>query len=452
MQDKFPLILVVVVVTITMAFVAFPDGAAALLVVLVSTLLALAVFRHNTEEKTFITNVFLAALLVRLVFGIIVHVFDLRGFFGGDANTYDFRGNALLETWVGSGRAIDTDLRSALSTSAPGWGMNYLVAFLYMILGRNIFAAQSFCAVIGAATAPMVYFCANRVFQNNRVAKMSALLVAFFPAFIIWSGQLLKDGLIVFLLVLAMTMVMQLQERFNYAALVLLFLSLGGILALRFYIFYMVATAVVGSFLVGNTNSRQSLIRRTAVLIILGLGVTYFGITRNATADLDKYGNLARLQNSRLDLSRTGKSGFAEDVDVSTTEGAIGIIPIGFTYLMLAPFPWEVSSLRQVITLPEVLVWWAMIPFMIYGLWWAVRHKLRNALPVMVFSLMLTLAYSVFQGNVGTAYRQRTQIQVFLFIFIAVGWRLFQERKEDKKVLRQARERRLDRALQARMQ
>jgi hypothetical protein len=46
---------------------------------------------------------------------------------------------------------------------------------------------------------------------------------------------------------------------------------------------------------------------------------------------------------------------------------------------------------------------------------------------------MLTLAYSVFQGNVGTAYRQRAQILVFYFMFVAVGFVLMKERKEDRK-------------------
>jgi hypothetical protein len=44
----------------------------------------------------------------------------------------------------------------------------------------------------------------------------------------------------------------------------------------------------------------------------------------------------------------------------------------------------------------------------------------------------LTLAYSIFQGNVGTAYRQRSQILVFYFIFVAVGAVLFKERREEK--------------------
>ena len=39
----------------------------------------------------------------------------------------------------------------------------------------------------------------------------------------------------------------------------------------------------------------------------------------------------------------------------------------------------------------------------------------------MVFAVSLTLAYALMQGNIGTAYRQRTQVTMFFFIFMAVG-------------------------------
>jgi hypothetical protein len=39
----------------------------------------------------------------------------------------------------------------------------------------------------------------------------------------------------------------------------------------------------------------------------------------------------------------------------------------------------------------------------------------------------------VFQGNVGTAYRQRSQLLVFYFIFVAVGYVVVLEKLEDKK-------------------
>ncbi|MGE3466647.1 MAG: hypothetical protein AB7J13_06915, partial [Pyrinomonadaceae bacterium] len=113
-------------------------------------------------------------------------------------------------------------------------------------------------------------------------------------------------------------------------------------------------------------------------------------------------------------------------------------------YLMFAPFPWQASNLRQAITIPEVLVWWAMIPLLISGLIYTVKHRLRNAFPILIFSLLLTIAYSVFQGNVGTAYRQRTQIQVFLFILIGVGWTVYLENKENKRLLRTAAQKRID--------
>ena len=35
--------------------------------------------------------------------------------------------------------------------------------------------------------------------------------------------------------------------------------------------------------------------------------------------------------------------------------------------------------------------------------------------------MTLTLAYALMQGNIGTAYRQRTQVTMFFFLFMGVG-------------------------------
>lgn len=432
------------VVFLWMLTLGFPDEASSLLVVLISATTALFIFRHFTEEKDFITNLFLSALVVRLAFGMFVHVYDLRDFFGGDAVSYDIYGAAIRDYWFGLIDSRDVLYQRATLTGRPGWGIHYLVAAIYSIAGKNILAAQSFCGVVGAATPPMVYFCANKIFSNKNVAKTAALSVAFFPAFVIWSAQLLKDGLIIFLLVLVMTMVLQLQEKISYVAIVILVLSLFGIITLRFYIFYMVAVAVAGSFVIGLSHQKTSIVRRAGLLVVIGFGLTYLGVIRNASVDFEQYGDLDRLQNSRMDLARSAESGFSEDSDVSTAGGALATIPIGFAYLMFAPFPWQAASLRQGITLPEVLVWWAMIPIMISGIVWAMRHRLRSAFPILFFSLVLTLAYSIFQGNVGTAYRQRTQIQVFLFIFVAVGWELWKEKREDRKAERMMKQQKFD--------
>jgi hypothetical protein len=92
-------------------------------------------------------------------------------------------------------------------------------------------------------------------------------------------------------------------------------------------------------------------------------------------------------------------------------------------------------------------MWWALLPFLGVGLVYTVRHRLRNAFPILVFSLLLTLAYALFQGNVGTAYRHRTQLQVFFFILIAVGWTVFKEYRENKGIERAAAQRRVEQHL-----
>ena len=217
---------------------------------------------------------------------------------------------------------------------------------------------------------------------------------------------------------------------------------------MRFYIFYMVAISVIGSFIIASQPPPISMTRNIIIVVVLGLSLTYLGVIRSASTNLEYYGNLDRIQLSRQDLSRSADSGFGEDIDVSTTAGAIGAIPIGLLYLMLSPFPWQVNKFSQIVILPETFVWWALIPILFSGIWYTLRHRLRNAIPVLLFSLMLTISYSIFQGNVGMLYRQRTQIQVFLFIFIAVGYTLIQERRENRKLIGQARERELRRKLQ----
>lgn len=421
-----------VLVGFAMLVLTFPDGMAALFL---TTILSLGIIYlihkyAEGEEKILLTRIFLVALIVRIIFGLFIHIFELRGFFGGDAESYDGWGSRLLDIWFGYDK-VDQYTMQSTSTTGSGWSMKYLVAVIYLFVGRNILAAQSVCGVIGAATAPIGYFCAKKIFNNRRASIMAALLIALFPALVIWSSQLLKDGIMVFLLVLSMTLVLQLQEKFDLMKLALLIFSLFAIISLRFYIFYMVAIAASGSFVIGMGKTSQSVAKRTVIVILLGFALAYIGVFRSANDEFERYGSLDKIQVSRGDLARSD-SGFGENLDVSTTSGAMTALPVGFIYLMLAPFPWQVTSIRAALTVPDILLWWSSIPFLFSGLWFTIKHRLRKAIPILVFTTLLTLSYSLFQGNVGTAYRQRTQIQVFLFIFIAVGWTLRKEQRENR--------------------
>jgi hypothetical protein len=409
---------------------------AAKAVLFCTALAALAGFYAYKREidGPFLLRLFVAALLARMIVGTAIFVFRGQDFFGGDAITYDFYGLAQLQGWFGDKYYQSVANQFVRSGEGSGWGMVYLVAAVYGLIGRNMLAVQLMNSVFGAATAVIIYLCAHQVFKNLRVARIAGIAVAFYPSLVLWSAQGLKDGPIVFLLAIAILCTLKLGEKLSMKYIAVLVCALLGLVALRFYVFYMICVAIVGAFVIGMQQvTATSFARQFTATILLGLALTYVGVTRSASVQFERYGNLEQLQRSRNYLARSAESGFGRDVDVSSTSGAISSIPMGVLYLLFAPFPWQVTSLRQSITLPEMVIWWASFPLLVLGLWFAIKYRLRMISPILIFTVMLTLAYSVFQGNVGTAYRQRAQLLVFYFIFVAVGFVLMKEKREERK-------------------
>ena len=407
-----------------------PGALAVCAAVALPTIIILA---RRGPERTFLLRLFVIGLLIRLLVGAVIYVGHFEDFFGGDANTYDMFGVFVNAAWHGdSFRAAA--FQRFMGVGVGAWGMLYLVAGVYELIGRNMLAIQFINAAVGAATPAVIYYVAQHLFNNVRVSRLAALLTCFFPSLVLWSSQALKDGIIVLALALSILATLRLMEKVTVRYVVILAASLLALLSLRFYIFYMMTAAVVGAFVIGMKSvSAKSFVGRFLAITVIGLFFTWFGVIHSASTQLERYGNLEAVQRSRLDAARSADSGFGKDEDVHTTEGALRAIPMGILYLLFAPFPWQLASLRQSLALPEMIVWWLSFPLLVLGFWFAIKHRLREISPILLFTTMLTLVYSLFQGNVGTAYRQRSQLLVFYFIFVAVGAVLLKERSEDRR-------------------
>src|SRR5215216_4859315 len=376
-------------------FSIYDAGQAVLLTLLLAGVVGYYIY-GDKEEGSFLLQLFAWGLLTRLLVATGIFMFNMQEFFGGDAITYDFFGFAQMKAWQG-----DTFYQAIadrfMGGQASAWGMVNLISVVYTI-----------------------------------IARIAAICVAFYPSLVLLSAQGLKDAPIVFFLVLAILASLRLNDKLSIKYAVVLIVALFSILSLRFYVFYMIAVAIGGGFIMGFQKfTPTNFARQFIVLILVGVSLTYLGVTRYATEQFDRFGTLEALQRSRLDLSRAG-SGFGQEVDVSTTEGAISTIPIGLIYLLFAPFPWQLASLRQSITFPEMIIWWLSFPLLVLGIWYSIKYRLRQIAPILIFTTMLSIAYSIFQGNVGTAYRQRAQLLVFYFIFVAVGFVLIKEKKEER--------------------
>jgi len=387
--------------------------------------------RSRTPDQRFLAKVFVAALGVRYVLGYVIYSRNMQTFLGADADTYDAFGYALLQSWRG---LVDPNAFWLVKYSSPntsGFGMYYFVAGIYYVIGQNPLAIQLINCAIGAAVCVAGYKIAMMVYPNVRVARTVAVMTAFSPSLILWTSQGLKDGPIMLCLCLCVLYTLKVREKFEVKSFVLLLASLLCLYTLRHYAAYIMFTATSGSLLF-TTSKKLSPIRMlqgAVLVIIIGFAFAYFGAGEVAKNTID----LQKIQNARVWGAKASNSGFGGDVDITDPQAAIEYLPVGILYVLLAPFPWMINNLRQMITLPELIAWWLLMPMMAKGYWYALRKRLRQSFAICTFVLGLTLAFAMYQSNAGTAYRHRSQLYVFFFVFICIGLELRRKAKIEKR-------------------
>ena len=93
----------------------------------------------------------------------------------------------------------------------------------------------------------------------------------------------------------------------------------------------------------------------------------------------------------------------------------------GLIYAVFSPFIWSINSYSQLMVYPQVIFWWGIIPFIIYGIIWSIRFK-RNETALMIFFIgSVYSVLSITEGNIGSVFRHRDWVTPLCFIFGAVG-------------------------------
>jgi hypothetical protein len=219
------------------------------------------------------------------------------------------------------------------------------------------------------------------------------------------------------LIVLICRLALQVQDRPSIGSLVLLAMSVFALTKFRAYILFAVTLPILISFVV---RQRAHMLRNTFLGMFMAGAVIY----ADASAGRERRGRFVdfeEMDRSRRWSSTAAGSGFAQDVDISTPGKALLFLPVGLTYFLLAPFPWAVGSVRQAITVPEMLFFYTLIPSLFRGVGVLLRRHTSTGLMIVLMTAGLTFGYAVGQGNVGTIYRHRAQILPCLLIFAAVG-------------------------------
>jgi hypothetical protein len=193
---------------------------------------------------------------------------------------------------------------------------------------------------------------------------------------------------------------------------------------MRVYAAYITGLTVLISLVLPHFGRRRVSLGGAVGVVVVALPLLSSVGSLSRHAEEYSEWDLKRVSQFRQGMVKTASSGVETGSDLQTARG-LGLATLsGGMHLLLAPFPWQLraGSLRMALTAPEMIVWWFFFfGRVLPGLAYAVRHRLGDVMPLLVFVGLMGAVYSVTFGNVGTAYRQRAQLMPHLLVFAGLG-------------------------------
>lgn len=298
-------------------------------------------------------------------------------------------------------------------------GFYYLLGGLFWLFGEHNVAGLVVNAALAAAAVPLISDVTGRLF-GGEAARHVPPLVLLLPGLLLWTSQLLKEAAVVFLVALSLSAAVRLLRRLTLSGLGVLTIAVSLLFTMRGHVALVVAAALVAGIALGRPSVISGVGAGLAALVLMGVLVVASGLGHSGY-EAATGSDLRRANLVRQDLATSGKSGFGSDTDISTPGGAIAYLPRGVLSFMLGPFPWQLAGARQLVALPDVLVWWLLLPSLGRGMRAAVRRAGRAVLVPLLPAVMTTVLLSLVVANFGTVVRERSQVVVLLLPFIALG-------------------------------
>ncbi len=388
--------------------------------------MAMLGFPPAPSDRTFLARLALAAFSVRAV---VVMIFN-----GTDAiRSLHLSPDSLKYHRLGQLLAVDYR-RGDVDWSAwidHGWFQ--FTGLVYSLFGANPVIIQVINITVSTLTVIVVYHMVREAYGDPQIARWAAIMIALLPSFVYWSCLMLKDPASIFAVALMVWALVKLRSRMEFGPMAGLIIGLMIVLALREYLF-LVSLFLIGISLlpVGSKGLSGRLVRVATVVLIAGLvaQVLGFGFLGISGAQQSMYFDLDYINSTRVAMGDHGTGAFFENPEsalwgggpVATIRAAFSAVFFFFVSLDLR----NLDSARQLMALPEVLLFLAMLPLLWKGLWFSFKRLRDRALPLIVFSAGLLVVYGSATTNMGAMFRWRMQALPMLLAFICVGLALRQ--------------------------
>ena len=387
---------------------------------------------RNKKEKS--RNFLIALILLVVISRLVLSLFVLnarKGELAQDEGLYSKK--ALLKVYELKGISNSNELfdkffndYDMLDRSYGYNGYTYALTAFYYIFGYQTQGARLINIFFNILTLLLIFYLARELF-GEAAARMSSVIFAFFPSIMIWSVMLGVDTLIIFGVTLYMISLMKLlgEIRLKWAA--LLAFSILIVMSAREYLAPVLAAGICFSFLykffVFIKPSKRSVITGLVFLMIV---FALFAPFRHPISE--KFSDAMRVlidqQRGFAWIDDSGYLIYPAHCYVDLRCGFMDIVTAyakGAGYVLFSPFPWRIDSKLQLMAYPQVVFWYFMIPFVIYGIYTGFRRKSLVIMPMLLYVFFTFSVLALGEGNVGALFRHKDMVMPFMIICFSGG-------------------------------
>ena len=383
-------------------------------------------FLCSHHDNDFIANLFIVAFILRLIAALLLFngtvLCNGTGMMG-DSWCYSENGYCILNMWLGGVRNVEQIIENMSRSTVSGnlGSYDFWNAIVYYFTDKSPLSLIFINCLASSLTVIFIYYITKQ-FYNGKAAKISAILTAFWPSLFTWSIQNLKEPLSIFLITLLIWVMLQLKIKFRFYLLFLIILSSIALKELRmvsFFMFYVVILPLSLILFLWRKNKILFLFLIASIGLIIAIIINHY-LMQFLPQNQSNFSFFEYIYKMRT-YRAYGSTAFLSNLDITNPLNLIFFIPIALLVAWLAPFPWQIGSMSQITAIPEMLLYYALLPAMFLGLGFIMRYKIKEGGIIVLYIFIMMLVLAFIEGNIGTLFRHRAMVLPFMFILVGIG-------------------------------
>jgi hypothetical protein len=305
-------------------------------------------------------------------------------------------------------------------------GFQHIITFFYFLFGYSPWSVKLVNCLLGALSGIFIYYIAKEVF-GEKVAKLSAIFVIFFPSLFLWSITNLKDASFIFLSTVIIWAFLKLKKTNNFVYFIVIAIFIILQTSIRYRFLPVVLLALLSTYILSLKNKKIKKIIITLPLIVI-LFVNFSGVLpinhyiKKAIAKVTFYhrGHVVGTPGSHYKILDEKYYHGAKLEEMTYFEFVRTFFKAWFNFIF-QPFAWNPKTKLQLVAFPQMVIWYILFFFSLIGIMCSLRYKSRESLILLIYLFVMSSTIALYSGNIGTVFRHRDMVTPYYLIFSAVG-------------------------------